>query len=315
MSGQNSESFDGKVSELNEESGEPTGEFFGSTNGKGGLEKLEDVGHPLVPEVSHSYYDPKKDKNTDVGLVEELTATIEDNDFGTLLIGETGVGKNVAIANVCMNTNRPMVRLNFGIDVTYDELVGHYAPDGEGDFEFQYGVLSQAVRNGWTFVADEINSATGEATMPLHGVTENEDNRELVIRQTGEVIEPHPEFKFVATMNPLGYAGTKELNSAFKGRFYPIQVPYMKKEDEQNLVVEKSGVDSSDARKLINIAQKLRTSQQEGEITTPVSTRDLIKIGKFEDIMSLNDATHRVFEGIAKDHDKRPISKVIDTHL
>jgi len=299
--------FDGNVSQLNKPAGEPTDETFH------GLTVLEDVEHPLVPEVTHSYYDPKKDSGC--SLQEEVAMTIEDNDFGTLMIGETGVGKDCLAKYICMKTNRPMVRLNFGVDVTYDELVGHYAPDGDGDFTFQYGILSQAVRNGWMFVADEINAASGEATMPLHGITEDEQNRELTIRETGEVVDPHPEFKFVATMNPLGYAGTKDLNSAFKGRFYPVEVPNMDLEDEQDLIVEKSDMDSTNARTIVNIANKLRNARKEGDIMTPVSTRDLIKIGKMQKIMGLKEATKRVFSGIAKDHDERAINKVIDTHL
>lgn len=48
---------------------------------------------------------------------------------------------------------------------------------------------------------------------------------------------------------------------------------------------------------------------------TPISTRDLIKIGKMADIMGLNQATHLILEGIAKPTDEAVLSKMVDTHI
>lgn len=366
-----------KAAELTMPVGDRTGDYFGQNDdGKGGLAVLEDVGHPLTPEVEHSYL--RREQAGGTTDIENITAFMEDPDAATLLVGETGTGKDFAIKYICARTNRPMIRVNFGVGVRYEDLVGGFEPRTaeasevfpeikryaeeydvsveeainiyglSSQFEFVPGVLYMAVKHGWVFVADEINAAGGEATMPLHGVTEDSDSRELVVRQTGEVIKPHPEFRFVGTMNPPTYAGTKPLNDAFRTRFWPVRMDYLPPEGEGQLMAEActvmdretgeeepvfENVDMQNVRaefkdsvsgapqtddeinitRLCDLLAQLRDAYKAGDNITPISHREAIKIGKLSDRMGMKAAAKYVLGNIAQPEDKSAIQKTVET--
>jgi len=313
-----------------------------------GLTVLEEVGHPLVPDVGNDYIRrEQRDNKTDV---ENVGWAMGDPDYAALLQGETGVGKDFLIEYICSQTNRPMIRLDFGEGVLYEDLVGGFEPNEGGDaeevieqanalteshglsmseaisalgdednFAFKPGFLYEAVENGYVFVADEINAAGPEATMALHGVTEDRDSRHLSVRQTGEVIQPHEQFRFVGTMNPPHYPGTKSLNDAFKTRFWIEQIDYLPKEAEKVMVLKQTGLDPQDADQfvtdLVDVLGKLRNSYREQDIITPIGHREAEKIGKQAQRMDEKEAAKKVLMDMADPGDKNTISKTIDMHL
>ncbi len=59
-----------------------------------------------------------------------------------------------------------------------------------------------AVRNGHWVVLDELNLAPSEVLEMLNRLLD--DNRELMIPDTQEIIKPHPDFAIFATQNPTG---------------------------------------------------------------------------------------------------------------
>lgn len=329
------------ISGLTRPAGSPTGETFH------GLPVLDDPDHPLVPETDHTYVDREvRDGSSDVELAGRFLA---DEEYALLLTGETGVGKNRLIRQLCARTNRPLVRVNFGSGTTYADLVGEYAPDetaeetriarverlaedrdvtvgeaaelvgAEHAFAFTPGILYRAVEHGWTFVADELNAAGPAATMPLHGLTER-DGR-LVVKPTAEVLEPHPSFRFVATMNPPRYAGTSPLNDAFRSRFWELTLDYLPPADERRLLYETTGLrrgverDEQVAERLTELAANLRASYRDRDIATPTSHRAVIKVGRLvsEFDMAPAAATKQVLETRATVEDRNAVAKAIDS--
>jgi len=304
--------FDGDLSGVAEPPGRMTDEDY---HGLSVLERRQG-GHPLIP--PEGAYFERTIEGTNATDVEVLCRALSDPDFSPLLVGEAGTGKDALVKHVCAKTNRPVVRVNFGSDVRYENLVGMYILNDEGEMEWIDGALTKAVRHGWVFVADEINAAPPESTMPLHQVTEESDEAGLFLRERSEMIDPHPQFRFVATMNPAkSYGGANELNDAFKSRFYAIEVDYLDPEREAELLAERTAdidsVSRDDVDQLCTMADRLRTQHKRRDISTPVTTRELIKICKMAEIMSVGEAARMVLEGHAKDNDTDIIAEVVDT--
>lgn len=94
-------------------------------------------------------------------------------------------------------------------------------------FEWLDGPLVQAMRNGDLFLVDEISLADDSVLERLNSVLEPE--RTLSLAEKGgpnlEKIVSHERFFLLATMNPGGDFGKKELSPALRNRFTEIWVP------------------------------------------------------------------------------------------
>ncbi|KAG7997478.1 hypothetical protein I3843_01G213100 [Carya illinoinensis] len=94
-------------------------------------------------------------------------------------------------------------------------------------FMWQDGSLVQAMKHGDLFLVDEISLADDSVLERLNSVLEPE--RKLSLAEKGgsvlEKITAHPKFFVLATMNPGGDYGKKELSPALRNRFTEIWVP------------------------------------------------------------------------------------------
>lgn len=346
----NNESY--QVSNINRESGEFTDEKAVVEGRETHLPVLEDVGHPLVPENNYHYILREMEGDiTDVELVSfimedpdfflilEGEAGVGKNMSVSVLaeaanwpmtrvnfgIGTTYsdlVGRYAPVENG--TTEEQTVDRTVAIARTADrleddnldreqaqEIASRVIPEGSA-FEWKDGILTRAVKNGWIFVADEINAADESAIMPLNGLTEDRDTRYLTIEEKSEVITPHPRFRFVATQNPAGYAGVGELNDAFQSRGYVVEYDYLPTEAEFGILKERTGIVQNESEKaasaLIQFANDIRRQEQSGnDYLTKISTRELIKVGKLTEIMGIREAINIVFTGVAYEEDKDAI--------
>ncbi|KAL6842329.1 hypothetical protein ACP4OV_027756 [Aristida adscensionis] len=101
-------------------------------------------------------------------------------------------------------------------------------------FLWQDGPLVQAMKNGDLFLIDEISLADDSVLERLNSVLEPE--RKLSLAEKGgsvlEKIVAHPNFFILATMNPGGDYGKKELSPALRNRFTELWVPAVTDVDE-----------------------------------------------------------------------------------
>lgn len=221
---------------------------------------------------------PHAKKQVIIGYEEtlkDLKFALKQN-IPTLLIGETGVGKTSLIRHLAYENKTGLRRLNLNGQTTTDEFVGKLLLNKEGTY-WQDGVLTDAMRNGYWLVLDELNAALPEILFVLHSLLD--DDRYIVLSENdGEIVRPHEDFRIFATMNPSGrYAGTKELNKALLSRFPLIlQIDFPDAKEEVNIITHYSTLKLADIQYLVKMSNDIRESYKKEEIDFVLSTRDLI---------------------------------------
>lgn len=295
--------------------GEPTDEGFGQ------LTILKDIGHEEVPDVAEdAYYE--RTTAADKTDVQVVTKALEEG-MNVVLKGPPGVGKSYLAKYVCAQTNRPLYRVTLSETTYREDLLGHLqlvsAPGGESVTSWVDGPLTRAAREGGILLLDEINAADANTAAALNAVMEQEDTRSLTIPQTGEVVQPHEEFGVVATANP-GYQGTYEQNDAFEGRFRHVELDYVPNDVEVEIIFERTDLDrrkQPQIEELVSFAERLREAYMNGELTTPITTRELVRIATFMEkgFMSLETATESELLARVDEHDKSLVATLIDKSL
>ncbi|KAG1714135.1 Midasin [Nymphon striatum] len=127
--------------------------------------------------------------------------------------------------------------LHFGEPVL---LVGETGPNL---FEWVDGPLVTAMKSGNMFLADEISLADDSVLERLNSVLEPEKTLLLAEKCSSEstqceLIKAEEGFSFIATMNPGGDYGKKELSPALRDRFTEIWCPSTSSEIDMIKIVE-----------------------------------------------------------------------------
>lgn len=204
-----------------------------------------------------------------------LRACVQSNS-AALLIGETGTGKTTLIREIAREEGKTLIRVSVNGSMGVEEILGKWLVN-KGTTVWQDGILTMAARAGHWVVMDEINAALPEILFTLHSLLD--DDRKLVLAEKdNEVVVPHDEFRFFATMNPPEeYAGTKDMNKALISRFTAVlNIEVLNDTQELKLLMSK-GADKDVAYKLVSLAKRLRNRKEKDEIFYFCSTRDLVQ--------------------------------------
>lgn len=200
--------------------------------------------------------------------------------FPVLLQGPTSSGKTSMVEHLARISGNKFVRINNHEHTDLQEYLGSYVSGPDGQLQFQEGVLVQALREGYWVVLDELNLAPTDVLEALNRLLD--DNRELLIPETQQVVKPHQNFMLFATQNPPGmYGGRKVLSRAFRNRFLELHFDDIPEDELETILRERSQIAPSFCKNIVAVYQKLSILRQSERIfeqkNSFVTLRDLFR--------------------------------------
>lgn len=179
------------------------------------------------------------------------------------VFGPTGCSKTTCIKQLFARLNYPVFEITGHGRLEFADLAGHLTVR-KGSMAFEYGPLALAMLYGGLFLFNEIDLTPPDVAAGLHGVL---DGSPLCISENGgELIKPHPMFRFAATANTNAggdetalYQGTQRQNLAFADRFIFFEMTYPEPHLEEQLLAERFPVLPESLRKMmVSFANEVR---------------------------------------------------------
>lgn len=172
--------------------------------------------------------------------------------FPILLQGPTSAGKTSMVEYLSKLSGNKFVRINNHEHTDLQEYLGSYVSGSDGKLQYHEGVLVDALRQGHWIVLDELNLAPSDVLEALNRLLD--DNRELLIPETQEVIHPHPNFMLFATQNPAGlYGGRKRLSRAFRNRFLELHFDDIPEDELETILRERAQLPPSYCTQIVAV--------------------------------------------------------------
>jgi MoxR-like ATPase len=232
---------------------------------------------------------PEKYKNyVPFGNFSDIVSIVESKQFFPIFItGQSGNGKTMSVEQACAKLGRKFICVSMTPETDEGDLLGNFVLIN-GQMEWRDGPVTVAARQGAVLCIDEIDYGAQNLSV-LQRVLEG---KSFLLKKKNEMVAPAPGFTIVATANTKGkgsedgrYMFTNVLNEAFLERFLntfeqewpPVAV-------EKKIVtkeLEKFGrPDAEFAEKLVNWADVIRKTFDDGGCDEVISTRRLVHIAK-----------------------------------
>ena len=197
--------------------------------------------------------------------LENLVRATSTRQFPVLIQGPTSSGKTSMIEYLAKRTGHKFVRINNHEHTDLQEYLGTYVSGLDGRLQFQDGILVKALREGHWIVLDELNLAPTDVLEALNRLLD--DNRELLIPETQEVIRPHDDFMLFATQNPAGlYGGRKALSRAFRNRFLELHFDDIPVDELQEILHRRTQLPESRCKRIVGVYRELSVLRQENRL-------------------------------------------------
>ncbi|USP77584.1 Midasin [Curvularia clavata] len=266
-----------------------------------------------VQEQSHYIITPFVQRN-----MNNLIRAASTRKYPVLIQGPTSSGKTSMIEYLAKRSGNTFVRINNHEHTDLQEYLGSYISGADGKLIFQEGILVRALREGHWIVLDELNLAPTDVLEALNRLLD--DNRELLIPETQEVVRPHEDFMLFATQNPAGlYGGRKVLSRAFRNRFLELHFDDIPVEELTEILHRRTMIPETWCKRIVKVYRELSTLRQENRIFEQKSfatLRDLFRWAqrKADTIQDLaNNGYMLLAERVRKEDERVAVKKILET--
>uniref|UniRef100_A0A672TB47 VWFA domain-containing protein n=1 Tax=Sinocyclocheilus grahami TaxID=75366 RepID=A0A672TB47_SINGR len=195
-----------------------------------------------------------------------------------LLVGNQGVGKNKIVDRFLHLMNRPREYLQLHRDTTVQTLTLQPSVR-DGIIIYEDSPLVKAVKMGHILVIDEADKAPTNVTCILKTLVESgemilADGRRIVSAGRPNAIPMHPDFRMIVLANRPGFPYNNYVMLC-----HAVDNP---KPQAEFAMLKQYGPDVPDAilQKLVAAFGELRAMADQGTITYPYSTREVVNIVK-----------------------------------
>ncbi|MGG6297194.1 gas vesicle protein GvpN [Leptolyngbya sp. AN02str] len=198
-----------------------------------------------------------------------------ESGYSVHLRGPAGTGKTTLALHLADLVGRPMMLLFGDDDFKTSDLIGgqtgykrkkvvdnyiHSVVKVEDELQQNWvdSRLTLACREGFTLVYDEFNRSRPEVNNVLLSALEE---KLLVLPPTAtrtEYVRVHPDFRAIFTSNPEEYCGVHATQDALLDRLITINMPEPDELTQQEIAVNKIGIDRESAAIIIRLIHAYR---------------------------------------------------------
>ena len=208
-----------------------------------------------------------------------------DMFYPTYISGLSGNGKTFMVEQACAKVGREFIRVQINPETDEDDLLGGFRLIN-GETVFSKGPVIKAMENGAILLLDEIDRATNKI-MCLQGILEG---KPVLVKKTGEVIEPAKGFNVIATANTKGkgsedgrFTAASIIDDAFLERFtISVDQQFPSLNIEKKIVLKHmdkyDATDVDFADKLVTWSDIIRKTFYDDGVDELISTRRLCHI-------------------------------------
>ena len=203
-----------------------------------------------------------------------------NNQINTIIIGPTGTGKTELIMLACEKLGLPCHVYDMGS--MYDPVAGllgvHRLQEG-GVSTFDYAKFTQDIQEPGVVLLDELSRAPVTTNNILFPCLDS--RRTLPVEIAGgddlRSVKVHEDCCFIATANVgAEYTGTMSMDRALVGRFFPLELDYMPRDKEEQVLVKRCRVSASAAKHIVSVANNVRSLYRKQELSCSLSTRETL---------------------------------------